>query len=198
MEFSVHSDNGAPGFGLPGLTSARHVADDISCAARTGVAVLISGRREVAIATARQVHDRQPKRSAFVVVDGGRNDGTLSRRLAEALREPSPGGRTVFLPDVDRLNRSQQSLLASYLHRAAVKLRNEETVRIIASTDVDLFDRVNAGAFDRDLFYRLNTIHIVVGRPRQRFVRHADARHEGGRPDTPGLRGRRPLRHRDR
>jgi DNA-binding NtrC family response regulator len=36
------------------------------------------------------------------------------------------------------------------------------TRRLIASNTSNLFDAVQRGVFDPDLFYRLNTFHIVV------------------------------------
>ena len=163
MECPVQPDTFTPSDELPKLPTTGHVADDIDCAARAGITILISGGRDTATATARQVHDRRAARSEFVVVDCGRHEAPW-RRLAEALRERSSSGRTVFLPDVDRLTQSQQSLVASCLRSGAARTTTGETVHIIASTSVDLFSRVRAGEFDKDLFYRLNTVHILVGR----------------------------------
>jgi transcriptional regulator of acetoin/glycerol metabolism len=39
---------------------------------------------------------------------------------------------------------------------------DSEILQIIASSTADLYQYVNAGSFDAQLFYRLNTIHIVA------------------------------------
>jgi DNA-binding NtrC family response regulator len=38
----------------------------------------------------------------------------------------------------------------------------------VASSSVSLFDRVQQGAFDARLFYRLNVVHVVASRPGRR------------------------------
>ncbi len=64
---------------------------------------------------------------------------------------------TLVITDVDRLDTASQRTLAAWIHDP----ENSDT-QIISLTAVPLFPLVDAGRFDRDLFYRLNTIHLEL------------------------------------
>jgi DNA-binding NtrC family response regulator len=163
MEYPVHQSD-VPNPELPGLVPTEHLAYEVICAAQAGTSVLISGERDAVTVIARRVHDLKPVRAAFVVVDCGQDEAFLSHRVAEALSARPSGGRTLFLRDVDRLTPRLQSLVASHLGRDAARAGPGAAVQVIASTSVALLKRVSDGTFDEGLFYRLNTIHIVVAR----------------------------------
>jgi transcriptional regulator of acetoin/glycerol metabolism len=86
--------------------------------------------------------------------------GELADALAESRRAAARHGRAVlWLKEVHRLEReAQRSLMGEMTEDPA----DSEVLQIIASSTADLYQYVNAGAFDAQLFYRLNTIHIVV------------------------------------
>lgn len=86
--------------------------------------------------------------------------GELADALAEGRRAAARHGRAVlWLKEVHRLeSEAQRSLMGEMTEEPA----DSEVLQIIASSTADLYQYVNAGAFDARLFYRLNTIHIVV------------------------------------
>lgn len=157
-------------------TAARDLEHDLQAAVETTVNLLISGgdpmsRRSLAD----QVHRRGSRAtSPFTIID---------RRLASDLFDPeladSPleldgsidrlarfaGRGTWLIEEVGDLNWHQQTGLLRFLER-----RDRESnarwpappPRLITGTDYWLFDRVTVSKFRRDLFERLNTIHIVL------------------------------------
>ena len=139
--------------------------EDIRCAARSHVPVLISGHpdegREIACAIDRR---SDAPRGSVEVVDC-RQDGAFTRVMSLAAQgaEPPRSRRTsiVLLQEVHALSLSEQAEVDDRLAelRAA---RRAAGVRFIASSSMPLFERVQEGAFDERLFYRLNVIHMVV------------------------------------
>jgi hypothetical protein len=65
--------------------------------------------------------------------------------------------RTLILTEADTLDAGGQRRLTRWMNEP----RNAQT-QIISLTSVDLLPLVEAGRFDADLFYRLNTIHLKV------------------------------------
>jgi hypothetical protein len=65
--------------------------------------------------------------------------------------------RTLILTETDTLDAGGQRRLMRWMNEP----RNAQT-QIISLTSVDLLALVEAGRFDADLFYRLNTIHLKV------------------------------------
>ncbi len=87
--------------------------------------------------------------------------GTTSRR---GRIEQAEGG-TVFLDDIDALGPQPQFTLLQLLsqgefYRPGGQVRVRANVRLIVATEQDLYERVELGLFRRDLYYRLNAIHI--------------------------------------
>jgi DNA-binding NtrC family response regulator len=82
-----------------------------------------------------------------------------------AEREAEPWFRragTIVLRDVGRLDPALQRRLADML---AATSRDRRHARVIATSPEPLEERVYEGTFDDTLYYRLNAIHLVVGRP---------------------------------
>ena len=77
----------------------------------------------------------------------------IARHVAER------AAHVIWISNIDRLDAPRQADLLSLLDDRA--RAGGRIPRIVASSAVDLYDRVDKGAFDADLFYRLNTIHIV-------------------------------------
>jgi hypothetical protein len=78
------------------------------------------------------------------------------------------GGRTVvlhtastlILRNVDRLNRAAQRMLLAWMNEP-----EHADTQIVSTASAPLFPLVEADGFDRDLYYRLNTIWLEVRQP---------------------------------
>jgi DNA-binding NtrC family response regulator len=71
------------------------------------------------------------------------------------------GSRILWVKDVDRFSAAQQAILLRLIGDMSRQAQPARIPRVIASSNVDLFDRVTGGSFDAQLFYLLNSIHIV-------------------------------------
>lgn len=76
-------------------------------------------------------------------------------------------GGTIFLDEVAELPLGTQARLlrilesGEYLRVGSSKVQKTD-VRIIAATNVDVYDRVRSGKFREDLYYRLNTVPLKI------------------------------------
>jgi DNA-binding NtrC family response regulator len=139
--------------------------EDIGCAARSHVPVLITGLpedgKEIACAIDRR--SRSP-RGRVEVVDC-RQDGAFTRVMSLARQEAEPPRprrpAIVLLQEVHALSLSEQAEVDDRLAEIRAS-RRAAGVRFIASSSMPLFEKVQEGAFDERLFYRLNVIHLVV------------------------------------
>lgn len=98
--------------------------------------------------------------------------GAIQRRTGRI--ELAEGG-TVFLDEVGDLPLLLQPKLLTVLQeRQFTRMGGsglvEADIRLIAATDVDLPEKVEAGEFRDDLFYRLNVIPIVIPPLRERLA----------------------------
>ena len=176
--------------GIVGKTPVMiQLFDLLKTVAATASTVLISGDtgtgKELA---ARAIHDASPRRSQrFVAL----NCGAIPETLLEAelfghvrgaftgaianrqgrLEQASRG--TLFLDEVGTMSAALQSKLLRVLQsREFERVGDSQTVkvdvRVIAATNSDLKQMVDAGAFREDLFYRLNVIPVRVPTLRER------------------------------
>ncbi|RMI20454.1 MAG: sigma-54-dependent Fis family transcriptional regulator [Calditrichaeota bacterium] len=88
------------------------------------------------------------------------------------LLEVADGG-TVFLDEISEISPSVQARLLRILQEGEIKRVGESTIRrvnlrLIAATNRNLYQQVQAGCFREDLYYRLNVIHIQVPPLRER------------------------------
>jgi hypothetical protein len=88
-------------------------------------------------------------------VDGCDLEAAFTSQAPETIRWSRPS--VVLLREVHALTQAGQSVL-----RRLLSSRPLEAPRVFASTSVSLDQRVKDGLFDPDLFYSLNTIHLVV------------------------------------
>ncbi len=102
-----------------------------------------------------------------------RGSFTGAYRDKPGLLEQANGG-TIFLDEVGEMSLRMQALLLRFLedgtiHRVGAERQTGTIdVRIVAATNRVLVDRIAAGSFREDLYYRLNVIHIVVPPLRER------------------------------
>ncbi len=142
------------------------LADDIGCAARSDVPVLITGRPEQGheIACAIDRRSRTPRGSVDVI--DCRSLGALGRVMSHASWYGAANGATrgsiLLLQEVHALDLNEQAQFEHRLAELRVSQRRSG-LRIIATSSAPLFDRVLDGSFDERLYHRLNVIHMIVG-----------------------------------
>ncbi|MFZ4534785.1 sigma 54-interacting transcriptional regulator [Propionivibrio sp.] len=147
------------------------------------LAVLIGGEtgtgKEL---VAQAIHKHSPRSSGpFVVVncgaipanliqselfghEKGAFTGAVQRKIGSI--EAANGG-DLFLDEIGDLPLSQQvNLLRVLQERSISRLGSTQVIpvdfRIIAATNVDLHEAVQAGRFREDLYYRLNVVHLCL------------------------------------
>jgi DNA-binding NtrC family response regulator len=112
---------------------------------------------------------------------------TDAKSTKKGLLEIASGG-TVFLNEIGELSPDLQAKLLTCLEgkrfrRVGGTRDLRMNARIIAATNADLRERVAAGTFREDLFYRLNVFHLNLAPLRERgddvllLARHFLARH---------------------
>jgi transcriptional regulator with PAS, ATPase and Fis domain len=75
---------------------------------------------------------------------------------------------TVFLDEVGEMSLRMQTLLLRFLDSGEIhrvggnSASSRANVRLISATNRQLFDELPTGAFRKDLYYRLNVVHIRV------------------------------------
>jgi two-component system response regulator GlrR len=102
--------------------------------------------------------------------EAGAFTGATSRRIG--LFESAVGG-TILLDEIGELPLELQPKLLRALERREIRRVGSNTkvevdVRIIAATNRDLRREVNRGTFRSDLWYRLNTIRLLIPPLRER------------------------------
>ena len=150
------------------------LAADVRAAISSDAPVLITGNSEARRIIARVIHDQDAHRasSPFADVDHDTLYDTLASLSAEWLTaeaQPSPSSelvRTLFVDHVDQLTPAAQEMLLYFLdvsHTARLPARGGVAgVRLITASTMDLTERITAGFFRSDLYYRLNVIHLAV------------------------------------
>jgi two-component system response regulator AtoC len=145
--------------------STHPLESQIRTAAGTRVPVLISAGKARARAIAGQIHRRSTRADRdLLVVDCSIAPNVLEEKVINA----SPNGTgTLVLLEIDRMPSALQTRLRARLtvEARALALGTPEALvgsRLMATCSRDLYGMVEQGTFDRDLFYRLNTIHIMT------------------------------------
>ncbi len=82
---------------------------------------------------------------------------------------------TLFLDEIANIPSQLQQKLLSVLQNRKVspvgsELMRDIDIRLISATNADITDRIRNGLFREDLFYRINTVEIVVPPLRERTV----------------------------
>ena len=161
---------------------------DLQLAERLDASLLITGESDAETEDiARMVHGRSQRQDApFVTIHCGNVSdaqfesqllGDKHRSLYGATAENTgrlqqASGGSLVMVDVGELGRPMQEALLRFLTTGAFHYPERPSrvvdVRIIATTSRPLFERVVAGNFRDDLYYRLNVIHISIPPLRER------------------------------
>lgn len=107
---------------------------------------------------------RELMEAEFFGYEKGAFTGAVSRRIGKF--EEADGG-TLFLDEIGELELSLQAKILRVLQeRELVRIGSNKSIRVdfrlISSTNRDLRKEVEAGAFRRDLFYRINVVQLDV------------------------------------
>jgi DNA-binding NtrC family response regulator len=169
--------------------SMRDIREVVARVARTDANVVVTGEtgtgKEL---VAELIHLQSPRRSGpFVAINcAAIPEGLLESELFGYERGAFTGahtshpghlaaarGGTVFLDEVGDLSAAAQAKLlrvldAREVYRLGSTTRVSIDVRIVAATNRDLLELVNAGQFRKDLYYRLRVAHIHVPPLRER------------------------------
>jgi transcriptional regulator with PAS, ATPase and Fis domain len=164
--------------------------ENIAFAARSDAKVLISGESGVGKELVSRLVHSQSRRAAWPLVTvncaaiaetlleselfgHSRGSFTGAYRDRTGLLERAHRG-TVFMDEVGETSPRMQGLLLRFLETGEIqpvgseRIQTRVDVRVIAATNRVLIDRVAAGEFREDLFYRLNVIHLTVPPLRER------------------------------
>jgi DNA-binding NtrC family response regulator len=149
-----------------GLEHGPVVSQDIGCAISSDLNVLISGGDHHArLCLARVIHEAGTRRAGpFVTLAPERSADEFTSAEARSELVRTTAGGTLFIEETAALSAGPQEGLSHLLvDRAGDPGRS---IRIIAATAHNLLDRIASNSFPADLFYRLNTVHVVLPQPR--------------------------------
>ncbi|WP_026905475.1 sigma-54 interaction domain-containing protein [Pedobacter glucosidilyticus] len=171
-------------FGIIGASPLLHRAIDIARqVAPTDITVLITGEsgsgKEVFSHIIHQLSAR--KHGPFIAVNcGAIPEGTIDSELFghekgsfTGAHEARKGyfevvnGGTIFLDEVGELPLGTQARLlrvlesGEYIRVGSSKVQKTD-VRVVAATNVEMYEAVRAGKFREDLYYRLNTVPLKI------------------------------------
>ncbi len=177
-------------FGIIGNSPLLNRAIDVARqVAPTDISVLITGEsgsgKEVFSQIIHQLSAR--KHGPFIAVNcGAIPEGTIDSELFghekgsfTGAHEARKGyfevvnGGTIFLDEVGELPLGTQARLlrvletGEYIRVGSSKVQ-KTNVRVIAATNVDIYDAVQKGKFREDLYYRLNTVPLRIPALRDR------------------------------
>jgi len=199
---------------LVGASSALcEIEQEIECAARSDAKILITGESGVGKdIVARLIHQRSRRQGPFVTINcAGVPDSLLESELFGHVRGSFTGAYrdkrgwldqaqdgTIFLDEVGEMTLRMQALLLRFLENGEIqrvgsdRVQTAGNVRVITATNRNLVERVAAGEFREDLYYRMNVIHIVIPPLRERpedvaplithFLESFSAAHRVARP----------------
>ena len=152
----------------------RNLKDEIRCASQTHARVMLTGESGVGKRfAADMIHQLSPRwRAPFVVVNGtdvvetapSRAGSDTMSRFQEGLLRTANNG-TLLIQEIENISAPAQTQLLRFIDNTTTQGHN---VRLMTATSVSLHERVHAGEFRDDVFYRLNLIHLVIPPLRER------------------------------
>lgn len=164
----------------PLLNRAINIASQV---APTDISVLITGESGSGKeAFSHIIHQLSPrKHGPFIAVNcGAIPEGTIDSELFGHEKGAYTGavgerkgyfetvnGGTIFLDEIGEMPLGTQARLLRVLEsgqfiRVGSSKVEKTNVRVIAATNVDVYDAVKAGKFREDLYYRLNTVPLRI------------------------------------
>ncbi|WP_342647149.1 sigma-54 dependent transcriptional regulator [Mucilaginibacter sp. CSA2-8R] len=171
-------------FGIIGNSPILNRAIDIANqVAPTDISVLITGESGSGKeAFSHIIHNLSPrKHGPFIAVNcGAIPEGTIDSELfghekgayTGAIGErkgyfETVNGGTIFLDEIGEMPLGTQARLLRVLEsgqfiRVGSSKVEKTNVRVIAATNVDVYEAVKAGKFREDLYYRLNTVPLRI------------------------------------
>lgn len=164
----------------PALNYAVSIAERV---APTNLSVLIQGESGVGKEVfSRIIHALSPrKHNKFIAINcGAIPEGTIDSELfghekgsftgAQGKREgyfETANGGTIFLDEIGELPIGTQARLLRILEngeyiKVGSSVVQKTDVRIVAATNKNLLNKIDAGKFREDLYYRLSTVPIEI------------------------------------
>ena len=144
--------------------------DDVTMSAASEAPVLISSDDSIdAKALGAWIHALSPRRTGRLIVldahglepDVRFEDFEPARDRSESFRAADRlSGGTLLLTNLEAMPLGTQTKLCRFLDRRAIRV--PPTLRVVATTDRLVHERVQSGQIREELFYRLNVIHIVL------------------------------------
>jgi DNA-binding NtrC family response regulator len=141
---------------------AHHLQTDIDLAAHRTAPVLISAPPGCAATIVQAIAARSHRDLVPVAAPHPAADDVITAIAENRLRIRTARGALLWLKEVHHLNDRQQAAVMTLVEAGLGCGPVPSAARIVASSSVDLLDLVDRGSFDARLFYRLNTIHLVV------------------------------------
>jgi DNA-binding NtrC family response regulator len=145
--------------------------DEIRYASQADARVMMTGESGVGKRfAADMIHQLSHRRRApLVVVNGAdlvasRTGTDTMSQFHQGLLQTARNG-TLLIQEVENIPASAHSELLRFIENTTTEANN---VRLMTATSVPLLQRVETGEFSDDLFYRLNTIHLVIPPLRER------------------------------
>jgi DNA-binding NtrC family response regulator len=165
MELPMHSVGTAEHDNAVALLAG----EDEDVVSRSHARLLISAATQQGVETlAHRVHETGPRaRFPFVHTSAGDLpvDPVVLKEYCTSVLAAAAGG-SVLISAVEEMPRAVQDRLIELLAGPEFAPGTSIRVRLISGTTVSLLDRIADGTFSEQLFYRLNIIHLAVGRRR--------------------------------
>ena len=133
---------------------------DLQAAAQTRVPVLISGSPSSALRPTEAIAGRLARADHSIRIlacDESGSAADLGAVLSPTDAPRGPSASILLLREVHTLTEAGQRVL-----RRLMTKRPPQAPRVFASSSVSLYQRVQDGLFDPELFYYLNAVHIVT------------------------------------
>jgi hypothetical protein len=133
---------------------------DLQAAARARVPVLISASPTCALRLTEAIAGRLSRTDHSIRImacDAAHGGDDLGAVFSSSEPARAPRASILLLREVHALTEAGQAVL-----RGLMTKRSPEAPRVFASSSVSLYQRMQDGLFDPELFYYLNAVHIVT------------------------------------
>ena len=171
-------------FGIVGRSPAlEHALNTAARVASTDLSVLISGESGVGKEVfSKVIHQLSPRKhnSLIAINCGAIPEGTINSELFGHEKGSFTGATsdrkgyfefadkgTIFLDEIGEMPLDTQAYLLRVLEtgefiKVGSNVVHKTDVRVIAASNIDLFESIKKGKFREDLYYRLNIVPIAI------------------------------------